>query len=218
MSILEDRDAFPPGETVDIRVTANFDNDVTFFADVSVGFLPSQVEMVLDPEIGFIIDASAGLVLDFTDSYTMDGVVVGGEWEWEWEWECVVPDGWKGEGEEEGGLGRECTYEGGKQFVMPGREEGRFEGEDGEKLEEGVPLYFVVRARVRREGEEAVVAEGKWSRMLSSVGSDGRKREEGALGLSLVEETWVCEDSSIGYLVCFQFPFFFYYQFNSFLP
>ena len=177
---LEDRVAFPPGETVGIRVTADIGQNRTYVADVGIVFSPSPIEMVLDPDVGSVVDPSAKLVLDFTDSYTDDGVVVGGEgWEWEWEWECVVPEGW-GEEEEEGeGEERGCRYEGGKFLEMP--EGGRFEGEEGERLREGVPMFWVVRVRVRSE-EGEIVGEEEWSRVLSPVGG-GRGEEEGGWGV-----------------------------------
>ena len=43
-----------------------------------------------------------------------------------------------------------------------------------------------------------VVAEGRWSNVMSRV------REEG-VDLEIVEDYWVCEDSSIGFLVTFLF-------------
>ena len=146
------------------------------------------------------------IFLDFGGSFTEDGVVVGereGEWEWEWDWRCLTPRRWgEGEGREE--EGEDCIYEGGKVIIMPGRGEERFQGEEGERLREGVPLFFSVKARVRKggrgggEGEGRVVAEGRWSGVVNPVRGGGG-------GLELIENYWICEDSSIGYLVFFVF-------------
>ena len=141
------------------------------------------------------------LVIDLTESFSADGIVVGeGDWEWEWDWECVIPMG------VDEGNGRACTYDGGRMVEMPGQLDGRFEGEDGETFEEGVPLYFVVRVRVRESGGR-VVGEGKWEKVFNPVGSGGT-------GLEIVRSEWVCEGSAVGYsvtifLISFLYLFFF---------
>ena len=146
---------------------------------------------------GTIFSANEQLFLDFSDSYTFDGIVVEqgveGEWEWEWEWNCFVP---RGVGGGRGGNG--CQYAGGARVMLPGgkgRRGGVFEGEEGRKFAEGEPLFFEVKARVRGSGGE-VVAEGRWGGVVNPMGGTGR-------GLEVKEEEWVCGDSSVGYSVSF---------------
>ena len=135
------------------------------------------------------------------DSYTLDGITTKGgddlgEFVWEWDWNCVVPNDARGEGEREG---RECEYKGGEVIEMPGRGEGSFIGGGEEKeFEVGVPLYFVVRVRVRKVEEGRlgeVVSEGRYEEIFSFV-------EEGEGEEWIVEESqWMCENGAIGYSV-----------------
>ena len=174
---------------------------MTLFADVEIKFLPAPVVLVMDPDTGPVISAEKLLIINFTDSYTMDGINftdsftfrgeegegVGEDWVWEWEWECVIP----GEG---GAVGRRCVYEGGREMVMPGGGE-YFEGEEGEELEEGVGLMFVVRVKVRDSGGE-VVGEGSWERVFSPV-----SEEVVEAGVRVVGERWGCGGGREGYSV-----------------
>ena len=226
--LLENRDVFPPDEIVQVRVTTTFtiDESMNFTTEVGVKILYSPVVMVVKSNtVGTVFyeggEEGERFFLDFGDSYTDDGVVGGGEgeWEWEWDWKCVTPErrGEGGEGAGEGEGGRECEYEGGKRIEMPGRGEERFEGEEGERLKEGIPLFFSVRTRVReREGEGRVVAEGRWSGVVNPLVEEGER--EGERGLELLEDSWVCSDSSVGYLVIFFFLILNYnFTFNFFL-
>ena len=132
------------------------------------------------------------------NSYTSDGITVGGGWVWEWEWDCFVPRWETGavgqsSGEEGGGV---CRYEGGEVVMMPGSGEGRFIGGEGrDSFEVGMPLYFVVRVRVRSNNGGEVVAEGRWEKMFSVV-------EGGDSGLVVRESQWMCDDGAVGYSVC----------------
>ena len=76
---------------------------------------------------------------------------------------------------------------------MPGISDAIFESENDENFEVGVPLLFLVKVRVREEGGGNVVAEGKWENMFTLV-------EEGK-GVEIVKTSWMCQDSSVGYLV-----------------
>ena len=214
-SILQNRQIFPPNVLVPIRVTAQFfqsnntkvGEKVTLFGDVAIGFGYSPIVMVADliPVSGSIFDVSDLLILDFSDSYTYDGIVMeggqeGGDdvWVWEWDWECIIP------GEHRGGTQTACVYEGGEQVVMPGRGESRFEGGGGiQRFEAEVPLFWTVKGRVRRGAQGPVVAEGKWSGLLNPV-------EQGEGGLEILVDRWVCPDSSVGFLVCLNFCFVFF--------
>ena len=212
---LSNRDAFPAGKEVRISVTTDFfSENGNFSGDVTILFLPSPVVMIEGGKEGEqgggeVIGVDDDLVIDFSGSYTNDGIIFEEEeeeWEWEWEWECITPR----EGKEEGREGGECIYEGGKVIEMPGREEGRFELEEGEKLKVGVAYYFVVRGKVReRGGDGEVVAEGRWGKVFSAV-------EEGGEVLGLEMEWWRCEDSSVGYSVCVSFFLFFLLLLNVF--
>ena len=113
-----------------------------------------------------------------------------GPWEWEWDWTCTIP-----EGVTTSSLDRNCRYEGGEIIQMPGINDAIFESENDENFEAGVPLLFLVRVRVREEGGGNVVAEGKWEEVFTPV-----EKEEG-MKVELVETSWMCEDSSVGYLV-----------------
>ena len=187
-TILKDRDVFPPNQPVALQVTVDIVEGDLFTAGVIIEFLPSPVEMKISSEFSSIYDVNDLLVIDFSDSYTLDGVVVGGDgWEWEWEWTCVIPG--------ERGEIRECVYSDGAVVEMPGEMEQRFEGEEGKKFEEGVPLFFSIKGRVRREGGDGVVAEGTWSSVVNPVGGL-------AVGLELREDYWMCSDSSVGFQVC----------------
>ena len=204
-SILEDRDAFPVDEPVGIRVTGNFGDNITFYADMAINFSPAPVKMVLGPQFESILGAEEKLVIDFMGSFTEDGIVfqedeegTEGEYEWEWDWRCSIPRG----REEE--VGRQCECAGGEIVVLPGREEGRFEGTGGtEGWVVGGAYYFVVRVNVRTFGGGEVVARGEWEGVVSVV-------EEGlGRGLEVREERSLCDDSTVGYTVCFNFFFLF---------
>ena len=198
-SVLKNRASFPSNEPVRIRVTADFGEGVTqFIAETSIQFLAAPVQFVTDPAVRYVIDAQETLIIDFKESYTDDGIVFGeGDWVWEWEWECFIPTIVEG-GEET--VGRPCEYEGGNVIEMPGSGEQRFEGEEGERFEVGLPLLFVVRTIVRDEEGGEVVSEGTWEKLFSPV-------EEEGLVLEFVEESWMCSDASVGYSVSF-LPFF----------
>ena len=213
--ILNDREIFPPNVPVTLRVSITFEQeDATFLEELSLQFLPSPIEMKVQTGFSSVFDVEERLVIDLTDSYTSDGLVVEGEgagkWEWEWEWSCMAVQ--KGDDTRE--EGEECRYESGAVVVMPGEREGRFEAGEGERFQEGEAYYFSVKSRVREAGGGEVVAEGRWSTVMSGV------REEG-VGLELVEDYWVCEDSSVGFLVIifwfFIVFFFFFFNFCLFL-
>ena len=194
--VLVDREAFPPNELVRIRVNADFGDEIgELVADLGVEFAPSAVKMVVDSSFRSIIDQDDVLVIDFGGSYTLDGIELGDdEWIWEWDWNCVIP-------EEIGKQSRECVYEDGGVVAMPGESQSKFEGEEGKRFEKGVPLFFSVKSRVRAGGVGGkVVAEGRWSSIVNPVGEE-------ALGLELIEDFWVCSDSSVGFSVLF-FLFF----------
>ena len=187
-TILSNREVFPPNQPVEIRVTVDVGGGDVFVAELSIEFLPYPIEMVVQGGFSSIYDVSERLLIDFSNSLTLDGVVVGGAgWIWEWEWSCVIPG-------QRGQKGRECVYENGDMVVMPGEGEERFEGEDAMRFEEGVPLYFSVRGRVRKDGGGEIWAEGTWSSVINPVGGMG-------VGLELREEEWMCSDSSVGYQV-----------------
>ena len=190
--VLEDRKAFPPNELVRIRVSADFGNEDGFVADVGIEFVASPVEMVVNPSFETIFDGDEEFVIDFKDSYTLDGITLeddGYGWIWEWGWSCVIP----GTRNEEG---MECVYEDGDVLMMPGESEWRFEGEEGKTFEKGVPLFFSVRSRIRQGIGGEVVAEGRWTSIVNPVGKE-------AAGLELAKDSWVCSDSSVGFLVLF---------------
>ena len=192
--ILENRDIFPPNEPVGVTVIADFGEEIVFHSELSIQFVSSPVEMKVQSGFKSIFDVDEDLVIDFSDSYTLDGGMVGEDgWDWEWDWSCLIPG-------EKGEQGKKCVYEGGDVVQMPGEGEARFQGERGKKFEEGVPLFFFVKSRVRRGGE--VVGEGEWSQVVNPIGGEG-------VGLELVEDMWMCEDSSVGYLVFF-FSYFFF--------
>ena len=113
----------------------------------------------------------------------------GEGWIWEWEWICIVPR----EGGEGGG--ESCVYEGGETIELPGKDNGRFLGGGmGKQFEEGVPLFFMVKVRVRREGGSGeVIAEGTWEKVFSIMGEDE--------GVQIEESRWICENGAVGYLV-----------------
>ena len=174
-------------------------------------FSGGPVKFTMNPVRNSVISTTDRLIIDLTDSYTTDDIFYkqeeGDRYEWEWEWDCLVPiEG----GEEERGEGvGECIYEGGEVMEMSGRETGRWEGEEGKKLREGVPLMFVVRVRVRdwgkggRGGEGGrgeVVSEGRWMKVFSPIAEKG-----GEEGIEMREARWICEDGSVGYSVFFKF-------------
>ena len=96
---------------------------------------------------------------------------------------------------------------------MPGISEAIFESENNKNLEAGIPLLFLVRVRVREEGGGNVVAEGKWKEVFTPV------EEEEGKGVEIVETSWMCQDSSVGYSVSnfyffsFSFLLFSFYLF-----
>ena len=200
--VLLDREAFPPNELVRIRVNADFGNDIEFVSDMGIEFAPSPVEMVVDSSFQSIMESDEVLVIDFEDSYTLDGIDLDDDI-WEWDWSCVIPG-------ERGEQSRECVYEDGDVVVMPGETQWRFEGEQGKELEEGVPLFFSVRSRVRETLGGEVIAEGSWSSIVNPVGEE-------ASGLELIEDSWVCFDSSVGFVVIFSFCCFFVGNFGVYL-
>ena len=187
---------------------------MTLHADLSIQFLPAPVILVVEPDTGSVINAEDRLIINFTDSYTMDGILFtdsytfnmggGEELEWEWQWECVVPEGWEGEGG--GGRGGRCEYESGREIRMPGEGEWVFVGEEGEDLKKEMPLYFIVGVRVRERGGGEVVGEGKWERVYSPV-------EGGVAGdVGVVVDKWGCGGGKEGYSVCvFYFYWFSFY-------
>ena len=207
--ILTDRELFPPNVPITLRVSVTFEEeDVTFSAEVSLQFLPSPIEMKVQTGFSSVFDVEEPLVIDLTDSYTMDGLVVeadgAGEWQWEWQWSCMVVHR---NGDDTTQEGEECRYESGAVVVMPGAGEGRFESQQGEMFREGEAYYFSVQSRVIERAGGEVVAEGRWSNVMSGV------REEG-VGLEVVEDYWVCEDSSIGFLVILFFLLIFIVYFS----
>ena len=90
---------------------------------------------------------------------------------------------------------------------MPGISDAIFESENDESLEGGVPLLFLVRARVREEGGGNVVAEGKWEKVFTPL------MEQEGMEVDLVETSWMCQDSSVGYLVSHFYLFFYLFLF-----
>ena len=79
---------------------------------------------------------------------------------------------------------------------MPGINDAIFESENDENFEGGLPLLFLVRVRVREEGGGNVVAEGKWEEVFTPM------EEEEGMEVKIVETSWMCQDSSVGYSVC----------------
>ena len=192
-TILEDREVFPPNQPIELRVFVDVGEGREFFGGVAIEFMSSPVEMVVQDGFSVIYDVNDRLLIDFSNSYTTDGLVVGGqqEWIWEWEWSCLIP-------QEIGEQARECVYDNGEVVVMPQEDEGRFEGEEGNKFEEGVPLFFSVKGRVRERQTSRVVAEGTWSSVVNPVGGRG-------VGLEVTQNEWRCTDSSVGFQVLFLF-------------
>ena len=170
-------------------------------------FSGGPVKFIMNPVINSVISTTDQLIIDLTGSYTTDDIFYKGEegdrYEWEWKWECLVPmEG----GEEERGEGGECIYEGGEVMEMSGKESGRWEGEKGKKLREGVPLMFVARVRVRdwgQGGRGEVVSEGRWMKVFSPIVGEEEGIEEGGEGIEMREKRWMCEDGSVGYSVFF---------------
>ena len=156
-------------------------------------------------------------MIDLLDSSTLDGITTGGGSEegglvWEWEWDCFVPREANGRG---GGV---CEYEGGEVIEMPGRGEGVFVGGGGGRVfEVGVPLYFVVRVRVREVGG-FVIAEGYFEKVFSVIEEQGSRRgrqEEENNGIFVIEQNeWICEGGAVGYSVTIFF-FFLRMRFNN---
>ena len=191
--LLLDRGAFPPNVVVNLKVVADFGGGIVYDAELGVKFLPSPVELIVQSEFSSVFVADEVLLIDFSDSYTLDGFVVGGEGlDWEWNWGCMIPG-------ERGEEGRACVYRDNGAVVMPGMNQAMFEAEGGRGFEEGVPLFFFVQARVKQNGE--VVAEGRWSGVMNPV-------REGGRNLKLVEDFWTCPGSSVGYMVFFLFLLF----------
>ena len=186
IEILSDRTIFPPEVSVTMQVTVDFGSGIIFSSQLSIGFLRSPIEMKVQTEYSSIFDVEERLVIDFTASSTADGITVeGDEWEWEWDWVCMIPG-------ERGESGTACVYQSGNAVVMPGNREAVFRAEEGERLQEGEPLYFSVRSRVRVGGQ--VLAEGRWSGVVNPVEGD-------VADMELVEDSWTCPDSSVGFLV-----------------
>ena len=80
---------------------------------------------------------------------------------------------------------------------MPATNNPVFQQKNDENFQDNIPLLFVVKARIRRgeEGKEGeVVAEGRWEEVFSVV-------EGGGEGVEVVEMSWMCGDSSVGYSV-----------------
>ena len=88
---------------------------------------------------------------------------------------------------------------------MPGISDAIFESENDENLKGGVPLLFFVRVRVREEGGGNVVAEGKWEKVFTPM------TEEEGMRVEIVETSWMCQDSSVGYSVSIFYLFLFYF-------
>ena len=184
----------------------NTSTPLIFTSKTFLQFTPSPITIITNPpNLQTILTTTSQLTIDLTDSFTLDGIsVAGGGWEWEWDWDCFVPR--EGNGERGGGV---CEYEGGEVVEMPGRGEGRFVGGgEGVQFEIGVPLYFVVRVRVREREGGRVLAEGRYEEMFSVVGERGNRRQEGEnLGLVVEESEWVCDEGAFGYSVS-KFGFF----------
>eukprot|EP00009_Paramoeba_aestuarina_P000425 CAMPEP_0201514108 /NCGR_PEP_ID=MMETSP0161_2-20130828/6022_1 /ASSEMBLY_ACC=CAM_ASM_000251 /TAXON_ID=180227 /ORGANISM="Neoparamoeba aestuarina, Strain SoJaBio B1-5/56/2" /LENGTH=799 /DNA_ID=CAMNT_0047910563 /DNA_START=939 /DNA_END=3335 /DNA_ORIENTATION=+ len=186
-SVLSDRDSFPPEEFVRMRVTAILGGD-EFVADVGIEFVGSPINMVVNDDFENIFDSDDTLVIDFENSNTADGIRYdddGDGYIWEWEWTCVIPA-------ETGTPERECEYKDGDVVIMPGETESRFEA--AKSLEDEVPLFFSVRAIVRDGSGGEVVSEGSWSSTVNPV-------RNGASELEFEYDSWICPDSSVGYLV-----------------
>jgi len=183
---LQNRDYFPVDFAVTLEVKAEFDEGVTLFAETSIQFLPSPVDLVTNPEVKSIIKDDERLIIDFSDSSTADNLQYSapGMYTWEWEWNCITPG-------QDGQLDTRCRYDSGKELNMPSLNEERFESDNSEEFETGVPLLFTVRVRVLDSASE-VVSEGKWQRLLNPVGNGGQL-------LELVGERWDCGDSTEGY-------------------
>ena len=94
---------------------------------------------------------------------------------------------------------------------MPGISDAIFGSENDKTFEAGIPLLFSVRVRVREEGGGNVVAEGKWEEVFTPVEGDEGK------GVEIVETSWMCEDSSVGYSVCDFYIFYSVYFILIFL-
>ena len=90
---------------------------------------------------------------------------------------------------------------------MPGISEAIFESENDENFEAGIPLLFLAKVRVREEGGGNVVAEGKWEEVFTPV------EEEEGKDVEIVETSWMCQDSSVGYSVSQFYFFFFFFSF-----
>ena len=84
---------------------------------------------------------------------------------------------------------------------MPGISDPIFQSKNDQNFEAGVPLLFFVRMRVREEGGGNVVTEGKWEEVFTPVEDDQGN------GVEIVETSWMCQDSSVGYSVS---DYFFY--------
>ena len=215
VQILENRDAFPMNVPVGIRVMADFGEDQIYLAETYVHFLPSGVNVVTDPiDLSPIVDVDERLVIDLRESSTLDGIqfgevtvsflnfiflffclilrfyIIQGSWEWEWDWTCTIPEGVTISSSD-----RNCRYEGGQIIQMPGISDAIFGSANDENLEGGVPLLFLVRVRVREEGGGNVVAEGKWEKVFTPM------TEKEGMEVEIVETSWMCQDSSVGYLV-----------------
>ena len=76
---------------------------------------------------------------------------------------------------------------------MPQESDSIFEGKEGKRFEEGVPLYFSVKSRAIDEGG-VIIAEGTWSSVVNPIGGLG-------VDLELRESSWICADSSVGFQV-----------------
>ena len=55
---------------------------------------------------------------------------------------------------------------------------------------------------MREEGGGNVVAEGKWEKAFTPV------EEEEGKGVDIVETSWMCQDSSVGYSVSYSYSLF----------
>ena len=59
-------------------MTADFGADIIFSAETHIIFLYSGVNVVTNPvELSSIVETDDGLVIDLSDSSTLDGLVVG---------------------------------------------------------------------------------------------------------------------------------------------
>jgi len=161
-SLLSSRSAFPVGEPVGVVAKLVLEGDVTFEASLALLFLPGPVEIVINPDPGYTLSSSSPLLLDLTDSTTVDGVKVGsGLWEWLWRCTNLLTE-------------EECVYKDGRKVVMPGSSSSVFESDGA--FEEEIPLLFVVNVKV--DLENGLQSEGRLVRLFSTVNHHASQRDQ----------------------------------------